>query len=73
VAAETQCHRYFASRRANGEWFNVGIVEAVEYVHAEIDRCELDCENLGVVTQYILRARLATASTFAKYRASKAA
>jgi hypothetical protein len=46
-----------AIRRTNGEWVNFGIVEAVEYVHAEINWCELDCENLGVVTQYILQAR----------------
>jgi hypothetical protein len=60
VAAETQCHRHFASRRANGEWFDVGIVEAVEYIHREIDWCELDLENLGAATHYIARARLAT-------------
>src|ERR1700692_3225641 len=42
VAAETQCHRYFASLRANGEWFDIGVVEAVQYVHEEIDWCELD-------------------------------
>jgi hypothetical protein len=44
-----------------------------EYVHAEIDWCELDIENLGEVTQYFLQARLATASTFAKSRAKRAA
>lgn len=60
VEAETQCHRHFASRRANGEWFDVGIVEAVEYIHQEIDWCEFDIENLGAVTHYIARARLAT-------------
>jgi hypothetical protein len=62
-----------AIRRTNGKWFNIGIVEAVEYVHAEINWCELDCENLGVVTQYILQARLATAPTFVKSHAKKAA
>ena len=50
VQAETQCHRRrFASRRANGERFDVRVDEAVEYTHSEIDWCELDFENQGVV------------------------
>ncbi|MDR5763483.1 GIY-YIG nuclease family protein [Caballeronia sp. LZ035] len=58
VASEAQCHRHFASRRVNGEWFDIQADEAIEYIHEHIDWCELDFESLGKIASYIITAHL---------------
>jgi hypothetical protein len=60
VEAETRCHRAFRKPPRQWEWFDVGVVEAVEYIHPEIDWYEVERENLGAIIQHIARARLAT-------------
>ena len=57
-ASESQCHRHFKHQRKAGEWFKSELSEVVEYIHGEIDWCEIDFEPLGSVAQEIIRAKL---------------
>jgi hypothetical protein len=58
VAAETQCHQHFSSRRVNGEWFAITPDEAISYIHANIDWTKLDFEPPFEVMRYIVGCRL---------------
>jgi hypothetical protein len=68
-AAEIQCHRHFAESRKNGEWFDAGLADIVQYIHEHIDWMELDFESLAVVTHQILQARLTATAPVARRRA----
>ena len=53
-ASESQCHKQFKHQRRSGEWFSTGLVEVIEYVHREVDWCEIDFVPLSVLAQAII-------------------
>lgn len=53
-ASEAQCHQKFKHERRSGEWFSTDLVEVIEYVHRDVDWCEIDFVPLNFLAQAMI-------------------
>ncbi len=53
-ASEAQCHKKFKHQRRSGEWFSTDLIDVIEYVHTDIDWCEIDFVHLSVLAKAMI-------------------